>query len=74
MVALMLCLVAGFGMLAKNGGDGMLPGWVHPKLVIWILLGALPMYLKRNGPMVKVLWLLLPLLAFTAAAIALTPH
>jgi hypothetical protein len=39
-IALLLILVAGFGMLARLGIQGSLPGWIVGKLVIWFLLGA----------------------------------
>ena len=63
--------VAGFGMLAKTGG-GMLPGWIHPKLLIWLILGAATLPLQRKTAMAKPMWFILPLLAVTAAYLAIT--
>jgi hypothetical protein len=70
-LGLVLILVAGFGMLAKTGG-GMLPGWVHPKLLIWLLLGAATLPLQRKTAMAKPMWFVLPLLAVTAAYLAIS--
>jgi hypothetical protein len=67
-VGVLLIIVAGFGLLAKIGGmaDG-LPGWIHPKLLIWVLLAAAPMILIRKPNAGKLVWFALPLLAATAA-------
>ncbi|MEZ4382500.1 MAG: hypothetical protein R3A79_14280 [Nannocystaceae bacterium] len=71
-IALLLILVAGFGMLAKMGGSSMLPGWIHPKLLIWLLMGAALMPLQRKPELAKPLWFLLPILAMAAGYLALT--
>lgn len=65
-VGLLVVLVAGFGMLAKKFGGG-LPGWVHPKLLIWLLLGAATTLLARKPGSAPVMWFLLPLLGGVAA-------
>jgi len=45
---LLVMLVAGFGMLAKGGETG-LPGWVIVKLVVWLVLGAITVVIKRKA-------------------------
>ena len=46
-IGLLIMLVAGFGMIAKlNYG---FKGWVIAKIVIWVLLGALPMLTKKKN-------------------------
>jgi len=48
-IGMLLIFVAGFGMLAK-GGLGF-PGWAIAKLVIFLVVGALPMIMrKRHAP------------------------
>jgi len=48
-VGMLFILVAGFGMLAK--GELGFPGWAVAKLVIFLVIGALPMIMrKRNAP------------------------
>lgn len=64
-VGLLVILVAGFGMLAKIGGG--LPGWLHPKLLIWLLLGAAPIIIARKPGSARAMWLVLPLLGAVAA-------
>ncbi|PRP97339.1 hypothetical protein [Enhygromyxa salina] len=67
-LGLLLILVAGFGMLAKTGAMANgLPGWLHPKLLIWVLLGAAPVVLIRKPSAGKLVWFAVPLLAATAA-------
>jgi len=45
-VSLLLILISGFGMIAKFGyGMG---GWVYAKIVIFIILGALPAFAKKE--------------------------
>jgi hypothetical protein len=68
-VGLLLILVAGFGMLAKLGLG--LPGWVHPKLLIWLLLGAAPVLIARKPGSARLMWILLPLLGVVAAYLGL---
>jgi hypothetical protein len=48
-VGLLFLLVGGFGMLAKMGIMGQFPGWVHGKLLIWLLLGAGVSLAKRKA-------------------------
>ena len=45
-VALLAILVAGFGLVAR-GGYGW-PPWVIFKIGIWLLLGALPVLIRRD--------------------------
>lgn len=67
-VGVVLLLVAGFGMLAKvQSMSAGLPGWLHPKLLIWVLIGAAPAILNRKPEWGKILWFALPLLAVGAA-------
>ena len=68
-VGLLLILVAGFGMLARIGGG--MPGWLHPKLLIWVLIGAAPALLNRKPEWGKGMWIALPLLAALSAYFAL---
>ena len=68
-VGLLVVIVAGFGMLAKNGGmNAGLPGYIHPKLLIWLLLGAAPVLISRKPALAKSMWLIIPLLGATAAS------
>jgi hypothetical protein len=70
-VGALLVLVGGFGLLAKLEATSGLPGWVVAKLVIWLLLGGaimLPYWRPTTGRVVAVV---VPLLAFVAAWLAL---
>jgi cytochrome bd-type quinol oxidase subunit 2 len=65
---LVLLLVAGFGMLSKKFGMANgLPGWLHPKLLIWVLLGAAPTLIMRKPDSGKLMWFVVPLLGAAAA-------
>ncbi len=67
-VGLLVLLVAGFGMLAKlQSMAAGLPGWLHPKLLIWLLIGAAPVILNRKPEWGKLMWVALPVLALAAA-------
>ncbi len=64
-VALLLVLVGGFGMLgAQKLG---FPGWVHPKLTIWLLMGGSLTAAYRWPALARPLWFALPLLGLVAA-------
>lgn len=67
-VGILLIIVAGFGMLARTRSMAAgLPGWLHPKLLIWALLAAAPAILNRKPEWGKLLWFVIPLLAATSA-------
>ncbi len=66
-LGLVVVLIAGFGLLAKEGliRDGM-PGWVIGKLIIWLILGGLPVLVYRQPKLAKLFWILI--LAFAGIA------
>jgi hypothetical protein len=71
-VGLVLILIAGFGMLARTRPMGAgFPGWLHPKLLIWVLIAVAPVILNRKPAWSKPLWFVLPLLAATSAYFAI---
>lgn len=45
-LGLLFILVSGFGMLAK--GNLGFPGWAIAKLVVFLLIGALPVWMRRS--------------------------
>lgn len=56
-------LLGGFGMLARLGlASAGLPGWIHAKLGLWLLVGALLAVVMRVPGAGKVLWFLVPVL------------
>lgn len=64
-IGLLLILVAGFGQLAKIGME--LSGWLVIKIVIWLLMGALIMPIKKM-PHKKSLWWFIALFMGSTAA------
>lgn len=70
-VALALILVAGFGLLARQGFTDAWPLWVWLKLGIWLLFGAATVLVRKAGE--KAGWLLvaLPVLGAVSAWLAL---
>jgi len=71
-IGLLVVLVAGFGLLAKEGlmQQGM-PGWVIAKLVIWLILGGLPALIYRQAKLAKLFWVLILVFATCAAFLAI---
>jgi len=69
-LGLLLILVSGFGMAARLGLVSGLPGWVHAKLGIWVLLGLAVSLAKRKGAIGWPVFVLLVGLGTTAAFIA----
>ncbi len=53
-VALLLMMIAGFGMLAKHQIG--FPVWVIVKLVLWLTLGGMVVLIKRMPEKQTVLW------------------
>jgi uncharacterized membrane protein SirB2 len=71
-VGIVLILIAGFGMLARTRAmSAGLPGWLHPKILIWLLIALAPVILNRKPQWGKVLWVVFPLLAATSAYFAI---
>ena len=71
-IGVLLIIIAGFGMLARTRSMALgLPGWLHPKILIWVLIAAAPMILNRKPQWGKALWFVFPLLAATSAYFAI---
>ena len=71
-IALLLILVAGFGMLARTGTSMTAP-WIYIKLFIWFLLGGVLALIHRvRGRASTVLWILLPILAAISGYVAIS--
>ena len=70
-IALVLILVAGFGLIAKQGFGGGWPLWVWLKLLIWLVLGAATVFVRKAGEKAGWLLILLPVLGAVAAWLAL---
>lgn len=72
-IALLIILVAGFGLLARLGiTQGFAwPWWVWGKIVVWILLGATPIVMRRSVALTRSWWLLVPILGAVATYLAI---
>ena len=70
-VALVVMLVAGFGLMARlNMMQTGWPGWVYVKLGVWILMGGMGTIIYRKPSMAKAILVLLPLLGGLAVYMA----
>ncbi|MDB6139671.1 MAG: hypothetical protein JWO94_2743 [Verrucomicrobiaceae bacterium] len=47
-IGLLILAVSGFGQLAKLGMTAHMPVWVIVKIVLWLVLGFLPVLAKRH--------------------------
>lgn len=47
-IGLLVSFASGFGMLAKMGIMGAMPLWVWVKIVLWLVLGFLPVLAKKK--------------------------
>jgi hypothetical protein len=71
--ALLIILVGGFGLLARLGvteGFGW-PWWVWGKIAIWVLLGVIPLAIKKSLTLKRSLWFAAPILGAAAAYLAI---
>lgn len=66
-IGLLLLILGGFGMAAKLGLMAHLPGWVHLKIGIWVILGGSIALAKRKGSLGWPIALLLLALGVVAA-------
>jgi hypothetical protein len=69
-VAMAIILVAGFGLLARLGLFGAIPGWAWLKVVLWLLLGLAVLPLRRRPEWAVWLWSLIPIIGGLAAWLA----
>ena len=69
-VGLMLLLISGFGMVAKSGVG--FPWWVITKIVLWLVLGAMLAFAKRNVFPVRTLIIISILIGCVLAYLGLT--
>lgn len=70
-IATVVMLVTGFGLLAKLGIMKDLGGWVHAKIAIWLIFGAIPVILKRKPNLALSMLLVSIVLGTTAACLAI---
>ncbi len=70
-IALVIVLVAGFGLLARQGFGGGWPLWVWLKLAIWLVFGAATVFVRKAGDKAGWLLVLLPVLGAVSAWLAL---
>lgn len=70
-IGLLFILVSGFGMAARLGLVAQLPGWVHAKIGIWVLMGLAISLAKRKGKIGWPVAVLLFGIGCTAAYIAI---
>jgi hypothetical protein len=70
-IALVIILVGGFGLLARQGFTGSWPLWVWLKLTIWVILGGATILVRKAGARAGWLLVLLPVLGAVSAWLAL---
>ncbi len=69
--SLVLLLVAGFGMLAKGGISFGGNPWIHIKLTIWLIMGALVVVPGRFPQLARPVFLVMPVLGLISAWLAI---
>ena len=70
-IGMVLLLIAGFGLLARLGIAGNIPGWAWLKFVIWLVLGGMLVIPRKLPEMAKSMWWVALLLGSIAAWLAL---
>jgi hypothetical protein len=70
-VSLVLILVAGFGLLARLGLAGGIPGWAWLKVGLWLILGLVVLPLRRRPEWGVRLWPVMPIIGGLAAWLAI---
>lgn len=69
-IALLVILVAGFGLMAKSGIMKTWPTWIFGKLTIFVVLGGASVFVRKTGAMGRTWLVVLPLLGLLAALLA----
>jgi hypothetical protein len=55
-IGLLLILIAGFGLLARLEMAWPWPLWIYLKILVWIVLGLMPMWLRRVPSFGMIFW------------------
>ena len=69
-VAMLIILVAGFGLMARLGMMGGWPTWIYGKIALWLAFGASVGVLKKKPESGRMWIVLAPVLGATAAYLA----
>ena len=69
-IAMLIILVAGFGLMAKSGIMSTWPTWIFGKLAIFVVLGGALAFVRRSGQLGRAWLILLPLVGGIAATLA----
>lgn len=64
---LLFLLIAGFGLIARLGIGWPFPVWIHLKILVWIVLGSMPVLMRiAPSPGKLFWWMILGLAVFSA--------
>ena len=69
--ATVIMLVAGFGLIAKLGLVQNMGAWLYGKMVIWLVLGAMPVGLRKKPEMAFSILLMSLVLGAISAMLAI---
>ena len=70
-VAMLVILVAGFGLMGKSGlMKQSWPLWIYGKLGLWLVMGAAAQFVRRSGPLGRMWLVVLPFVGGLAAYLA----
>ena len=70
-VAMLVILVAGFGLMGKSGlMKQAWPTWIYGKLGLWLVMGAAAQFVRRSGRLGRMWLAVLPLVGGLAAYLA----
>lgn len=70
-IALLVVVVAGFGLIARLAFPWPWPVWIWLKLFVWVLLGGVAGLVPRAGKAAGALLFLIPVLGAVAALLAI---
>ncbi len=72
-IAVIVILVAGFGLLARLGFSAFQswPLWVWVKITVWIILAVIVILIRRMPELKISLWVIIPILGVIAAYMAI---
>lgn len=56
-IGMLIVFVAGFGLMARIGITTPWPLWIYLKMLVWLVIGAMPFLIKRSNKNIQWLWL-----------------
>lgn len=71
-VGLLIVIISGFGLSARLGYMSDFPKWIYLKIILWLTLGGLIAFVKRQKLSPKIIFLVISIIVLLGSVTAVT--